>query len=315
MKGIDLKTYKRRPRKIRGDNESHIKDVGRKLSPYIERIKLRSESPRLFKVERDIENHLDILRIEMFKNFTFNELCRIYYFKYFLHSTVINFFERHYQYEIIHKLKSSIWFYGHSADWNTLVEAYYSIRRFNLGLKDFIVRLDYVKGNNRRDNSKFSKTYLDGVFAFLVHHKKKHVMTISFSVGANKKVFINQIQMVNKKGNRFLFKMPENIVEFVIRCFFKHFKGFDVYFVDGRSLADVILELKKKSPFAYGISEAQKKARLKEYIEFVRFGYMHVVKVYSYDLISFQRSRKGKWFGDLLFYKIERCKIRKKKEM
>lgn len=157
--------------------------------------------------------------------------------------TVEDLFRENPKYRIVYKIQSSMWRWGHrEAQWNELVHAYNSIRRFSLDREGFSVRLDYTTSVNKCGNSEYSRTYLDGVFAYLVYYKGRHVMTLGFSIVAGKKLLIQQIQLKQPHGNRWLFKLPPNYTEYVIRCFEKAFPNYRLYIVEGASLVDKYLE-------------------------------------------------------------------------
>lgn len=66
-------------------------------------------------------------------------------------------------------------------------------------------------------------------------------MTIGFSVMENYRLLIQQVQLKNVKGNRFLYRLPKHYVELVIDQFLRAFPSFTLYMVDGKSLAEKIL--------------------------------------------------------------------------
>src|SRR3546814_1923886 len=63
---------------------------------------------------------------------------------------------------------------------------------------------------------KHSRTPLDGVFAYLVQYKGEHVMTLGFSLINDRQILLQQVQLKNRTGNRWLFRFPENRLEFII---------------------------------------------------------------------------------------------------
>ena len=177
------------------------------------------------------------LPLEMY-DATLEQLCKIRLSSIFMMcKTVEDLFREDPKYRIVHKIQSSMWRWGHKkVKWNELVHVYNSIRSFSLDREGFSVRLDYTTSVNECGRSEYSRTYLDGVFAYLVYYKGKHVMTLGFSVAAGKKLLIQQIQLKQPQGNRWLFKLPPNYTEYVIDCFAKAFPNYKLYIVEGASL-------------------------------------------------------------------------------
>ena len=131
-----------------------------------------------------------------------------------------------------------MWRWGMSkGTWNEVVDIYQGVRNFSLGINsDFEIRLDYTTGYNEFGHSKYSRTYIDGVFSFLIYYKRKHVMTIGFSFMDNHRVLIQQVQLKQSSGNRWLYKFPQNRLEFVVDLFAKYFSDFSLHVIDGKSL-------------------------------------------------------------------------------
>ena len=73
------------------------------------------------------------LPLKAFGKFSFDELCKIYYSSILMmDESVQRLFKTNARYEIVRKIKSSMWRWGFSAGtWNEVVEAYENIRRFS----------------------------------------------------------------------------------------------------------------------------------------------------------------------------------------
>lgn len=184
------------------------------------------------------------LSLEMLRNFSFDELCKLDYSStIMMDESVRKLFETDVRYEVVRKIRSSMWRWGMGrGTWGGMVDTYNNIRNFTfLDDPDFDIRLDYTTYHNECGYSKFSRTYLDGVFAFLIYFKKKHVLTIGFSITEKRQVLIQQIQSKNRKGNRYLYRLPENRVEFVIELFQRNFPGYTIQLIDGEALVDKTL--------------------------------------------------------------------------
>lgn len=184
------------------------------------------------------------LPLDVLGGLSFDEVCKLYYSSpYIMDNSVDKLFQTDAQYEIVRKIKNSMWRWGvGKGTWNEVVTAYDSIRRFSfVDNSDFEIRLDHTTGCNPFGYTKYSRTFVDGVFAYLVYYKEKHVMTIGFSVMEKKKLLIQQVQSVQHKGNRYLYRLPANRLEFVIDLFRKNFSGYKLYVIDGDYLVRKIL--------------------------------------------------------------------------
>ncbi len=142
---------------------------------------------------------------------------------------------------VVNRLRFSLhrWGYGDSAmEWNALVDTHEGIRRFSFGLPDFEVRLAYPHYANwsRGASLQDRDVFLDGALAFFVHYRGEHVMTIGFSLARGGNLLLSQVQMRNPKGNRFLYKLPVGVVEYVVSLMRKYFPRQRLCLVDGASL-------------------------------------------------------------------------------
>lgn len=188
------------------------------------------------------------LPINAFVHVSFDELCKLRSSSMFsMHESVEKWFGAVGQYELVRKIKSSLWRWSYfDGDWNQVVSAYNAIRNFSLELSDdFELRLDFTTGYNERGYSKFSRTFFDGVFGFLLYYKGKHVMTIGFSILKDRQVVITQFQTTEQRGNRFLYKLPtkpEDFLDYVVTQFKVAFVDYRVGVADGSSLVRRVLE-------------------------------------------------------------------------
>lgn len=197
------------------------------------------------------------LPLKALRNFSFDEICKLQYSTtIMMDGSVGKLFEKQPNYEVVRKIMSSMWRWGvGKGNWNEVVDTWNGIRHFNLNLNpEFEIRLDYTTGYNEFGNSKYSRTFIDGVFAFLVYYKRKHVMTIGFSITEGRRILIQQVQLKQQSGNRWLYKFPKNRMEFVIDLFAKHFPDFTLCVIDGESLAK-----KTIADYERGLQRAQER--------------------------------------------------------
>lgn len=178
------------------------------------------------------------------------------------------------KYRVINKVENALhhWCYG-KKNYNHLVYWYNSLSRFSFGISDTEVRLDYATYFNPWGYSKYTRTFIDGPFAYLIYYKGKHVLTVGFAPSANG-VLITQIQMKQKKGNRWLYKLPCHYIEYVVQCMSNMFHDTPLFIADGASLASHIRE-------CYNSRERYK---------FNDEKYYHVVDVYNREFDQFKRT-------------------------
>ena len=166
---------------------------------------------------------------ECFRKFSKEDKIRLKFASFItLHPTLVDKLEMIPEFEIIDKLLNSQWRYGYGQDWNTAVRAYEGMRRFEFG-DDFEVRIDITTGCNHLGFSRYERVFLDGTCGFLIYHKGKHVLTIGFSFADKNRVLIQQVQLKNKKGNRFLYKLPCNVLDYAIEKMRDAFSGMSLY--------------------------------------------------------------------------------------
>lgn len=216
-----------------------IGDVDAKLARWTWKQELERYAER-FSFERDYY----CLPHQMLAGFSFDDLCKLRYSSsIMMDRSIEDLFGRVPRYEVVRKIESSMWRWGNCArDWNEVVEAHSCLRRFTMpGYPDFEARLDYTSGYNERGYSKYSRTYLDGVFALLLHYRGKHALTIGFSITNGRRLLVQQVQSAQKTGNRGLYKLPENRLEFAVGLMQANFPGYEIFVVDGASLAKKII--------------------------------------------------------------------------
>jgi hypothetical protein len=214
----------------------------------------------------DFEKEYYKLPIDALQGFLFDELCKLHFSSpYMMERSVAKLFDNDPRYRVMFKIGNSMWRWGFDkGTWNEVVDVYDGLRNFTISLNpDFEVRLDYSTGCNQFGYSTFSRTYIDGVFAFLVYYKGKHVMTIGFSVLSKYRILIQQVQSAERSGNRYLYKLPPNRLEHVIEMFFKYFPSHQLYVIEGDSLINKTL-----ADYANALQRAREHAQ--EYREMIK---------------------------------------------
>ncbi|MES2966536.1 MAG: hypothetical protein V4668_01965 [Patescibacteria group bacterium] len=237
----------------------HIKSLSKKLNKVNNEcaanpaITIENVTEKLARLASNINSHFhsfnfldDYRKLPLYacKDFTFEDVCKMRFSTtIMMDSSVEKLFDTIPNHEVVRKIQSSWWRWGvGKGTWNELVDVYNGIRSFSLGLPpEFELRLDYTTGYNQFGYSKYARTFIDGVFAFLVYHRQKHVMTVSFSVMENRRLLIQQVQLTNPSGNRWLYQLPTARLEFIITAFERSFPNYTLYMIDGASLVNKTL--------------------------------------------------------------------------
>ena len=179
------------------------------------------------------------LPLRAFAGVTTDQLCKIRYSQFtMMDQSVEKAFETDPTLLTIRKIENSAWRWGMTKPaWNEIVDAWDGIRRFDIGVPGMSATLDFTTGYNERGYSRHSRTYIDGVMAFLVHHRGKHVMTVGFSVAAGRRLLLQQVQLTSPRGNRWLFGLPRPRLEFVMDRLSAAFPRHRILVADGGQIA------------------------------------------------------------------------------
>jgi len=149
------------------------------------------------------------------------------------------------QLAVFWKIRNSAWrFRMKEMEWKDMAAYYRFFQDFEFG--DFEVTLDMTTGCNTRSGGAltrkyhpYSETYIDGTFGLFIWHKGKHVLTISVSP-THAGLIINQVQLKEKKGNRWLYQLPRHYFDFAVECVYeaaeKH--GIQVMLISGKHAAE-----------------------------------------------------------------------------
>lgn len=178
---------------------------------------------------------------QLLRLLTFQELARILYTDiYFFADEVREQIEKLPKLVLLKKIQNSFWKWGNNGDdttWGMAISLYGQMCSFSVDLEGFTAHLDWTTGYNHKGYSTSTRIFLDGVFAYLIHYRGEHVMTVGFSFTDKGELLISQVQLVKKKGNRFLYHLPVRYVDWVVALMRKNFTGRKAYIVDGGSLA------------------------------------------------------------------------------
>ena len=131
-----------------------------------------------------------------------------------IQSEVGEYFRLNPRYYILDKIRHSIHSYGSTKDYNIFVRHYNAIRRFDFG-PNFETRLDYCNWCSEKGHGLCTGQWMDSSFLFLISLEGEPVLKISFAT-TDIGCVVAQIQLVKKKGNRWLYKMKKPVVEYAM---------------------------------------------------------------------------------------------------
>ena len=155
-------------------------------------------------------------------------------------------FEESYQH--LWKVQNSHWQYGVEMQYNKWVEHVAALGAFDFGLPDFETTITHTRGANEAGMSVHEyKLYLDGVFGIVVWYKGEHVLTIGLSLAPHG-VLVSQVQLRQKKGNRFLYKLPKHYLDWCLERLAVAFNGTPLWLVEGSSAVSAVRLAYGKQP-------------------------------------------------------------------
>lgn len=138
---------------------------------------------------------------------------------------------------LVWKVQHSLWRYGGARDYRRFVACHNGLGCLAIDLPGFAVRISHTRYCNTaawsahgRDNP----IYLDASFGALVYYQGKHVMTIGFALSAYG-ILVAQVQLREKHGNRFLYKLPMPYLDFALALLQRAFPDDALYLVTGSS--------------------------------------------------------------------------------
>lgn len=245
LTGIPLNTFapgafKEVPDQM-GENPAQSFDLAERLGP---KVSAWVRAQRGLKPTDDLMKAASSIPMRAYALITRDELCKVQHSTFtMLDASVEDAFKADPTLRLFAKVRSSLWRWGCArGHWNELVAAYEGIRSFDLGHPAFALTLDHTTGYNERGFSEHSRTFLDGVFGYLVHYKAKHVMTIGLSVMGGRRVLLQQVQAKSRTGNRWLYKLPRNLTEHVLDRLAIAFPHHALFVADGADLMGETLQ-------------------------------------------------------------------------
>lgn len=184
--------------------------------------------------------------------------------------------------------------------WDELIKFHRLLTGFDVGLPGFEVTYDctprylergwsYYTGERQSGpHDPKTKPWLDGDIGLIISFNGEHVMTIGVAV-STAGLLVNQIQLLKKRGNRWLYKLPKPYFELMLErlhvaC---RAEGIDLHLVTGVSLSESIKRHYTEIPL--------KKETVK-----------HIRKLYNQPLVGLKRSRASKTINGLQYRLVTR---------
>mgnify|MGYP003393907094 CR=1 FL=1 len=184
---------------------------------------------------------------------------------------------------LLWKIHNSHWRYGMTESYDLTLRHLRGLQSLCVDLPGFDLRLTWSTFFNPTGTSahirgveKHENLYLDGPFGLLVYYKGQHVMTIGFALSSYG-VLVSQVQLRAKTGNRFLFKLPEDYLEWALRIVARAFPEDQLWLPTGASVTQAV----RKS---YGSTPCSLTPEIEERIQ----------KFYNRPLRGYARTRSPK---------------------
>lgn len=142
----------------------------------------------------------------------------------------------------LRKIAYAHWHYSSGRDWNLLVEHLAAFRRLRVDIPGFELRLSWTRTINTAAWAEHLRDvrplYLDASFGLLLYCQGKHVLTVGFAP-CDYGIMVAQIQLREKKGNRWLYQLPGHYQDFALGILASAFHD-PLWLVTGASATEAI---------------------------------------------------------------------------
>ncbi len=187
------------------------------------------------------------LPARVFSEFTPEEIIRLQ-FNSIVQADIANALEHWPGYRILFKVRNSWWRWQMEyIPYNRMVSQYQGILRFDFGSPNSSTLLNYTTGCHAHGYAEFGRSkekafFLDGVFAYMVNVGNEHVLTIGFTPTSHG-IMLGQVQLTKKRGNRWLYKLPKPLLEYVVDRMALAFEGESIWLANGQSYPGYLMNV------------------------------------------------------------------------
>jgi hypothetical protein len=182
---------------------------------------------------------------QMVRVFTLEEQCRIWMAQ-STHGKIADYFEK--EHPVLEKVRMTLWHHYFHRDYFTFAKVVNGLKK--LTWEGGEVRLVWTSKYRCDGPVSYDLTkdifWLDNDFGAMIYIGGKHVLTIGFGAGPDG-IYLSQVQLRNKKGNRFLFKLPCHYVDMAIDMLVKAF-DMPIWIIDGKSAVACVRRSYGKAP-------------------------------------------------------------------
>jgi hypothetical protein len=144
---------------------------------------------------------------------------------------------------LVWKVQHSLWRYGcERSNYSRFVACHNGLGHVVIDLPDFDVRITHTRFINTAawaEHGRDNPIYLDASFGALLYYRGKHVMTIGFALSRHG-ILVAQVQLRQKRGNRFLYKLPMPYLDFALDLLQRAFPDDTLHLVTGTSTTAAI---------------------------------------------------------------------------
>jgi hypothetical protein len=169
----------------------------------------------------------------LMRAFTFTELCRIWMAEP-VQSRLSDYIEK--AHPLLEKIRLSIWHHGSGRNYNTFARASSGLARLTWpGAEVRLVCTGKYRCDGPVENvPRGTNLWLDNYFGALIYVGGKHMLTVAFGIG-ERGIHLTQCQLREKKGNRFLYRLPAHYLDVAIDMLTHAFPDEPLWIVDGAS--------------------------------------------------------------------------------
>lgn len=189
--------------------------------------------------------HRDIPIAILLEAFTMDELLRLHADD-FIQSTISEWIQK--EHFLLWKIENCLWqFEGGKRDPRPVAWGVNGLKRLSVDLPDFEIAVTHTMFYHRWGLTEhIEDLWIDAPMAALIYYRGEHVLTCSFAI-RKRSIFVSQVQLRKKTGNRFLFKLKQHVLDFALDILARAF-GPNIWLTGGASAVLAIRRAYGKAP-------------------------------------------------------------------